>query len=117
MMPDFLEDFFDNPPAASASPSPSCRSTAAGTTVLPSAVIWSDWPASPPSLRDENRFRRTQRGVDLPPRRGETIEEYRQRMRERYATDPEYRERRRVSLREGRRQRYATDPDYREQFF
>ena len=51
----------------------------------------------------------------MPPRRGETIEEYRQRMRERYATDSEYRERKRVSLREARRQRYAIDPDYREQ--
>ena len=51
----------------------------------------------------------------MPPRRGETIEEYRKRMRERYATDPEYRERRRGPLRERRRERYAIDPEYREQ--
>ena len=50
----------------------------------------------------------------MPPRRGETIEEYRKRMRERYATDPEYRERRRGPLRERRRERYAVNPEYRE---
>src|SRR5712675_1230886 len=55
------------------------------------------------------------RAFDMPPRRGETIEEYRKRMRERYATDPEYRERRRGPLRERRRERYAVDPEYREQ--
>src|SRR6267154_1169561 len=54
------------------------------------------------------------RAFDMPPRRGETIEEYRKRTRERYATDPEYRERRRGPLRERRRERYAIDPEYRE---
>ena len=49
----------------------------------------------------------------MAPRRGETIEEYRKRMRDRYATDPEYRERRRGPLRERRRERYAVDPECR----
>jgi flagellum-specific peptidoglycan hydrolase FlgJ len=52
----------------------------------------------------------------MTPRKGETPEEFRARLRARYATaDPEYRERLLARQRERRRQRYATDPVYREQ--
>ena len=50
------------------------------------------------------------------PRKGETQEEFRARQRARYAAaDPEYRERRLARQRERRRQRYGSDPVYREQ--
>src|SRR5689334_6986565 len=52
----------------------------------------------------------------MTPRKGETPEEFRARQRARYAAaDPENRERRLARQRERRRQRYATDPVYREQ--
>ena len=52
----------------------------------------------------------------MTPRKGETPEEFRARQRARYAAaDPEYLERRLARQRERRRQRYATDPVYREQ--
>ena len=52
----------------------------------------------------------------MTPRKGETPEEFRARQRARYAAaDPEYRERLLARQRERRRQRYATDPVYREQ--
>jgi flagellum-specific peptidoglycan hydrolase FlgJ len=53
---------------------------------------------------------------DMTPRKGETPEEFRARQRARYAAaDPEYRDQRLARQRERRRQRYATDPVYREQ--
>jgi hypothetical protein len=52
----------------------------------------------------------------LTPRKGETPEAFRARQRARYAAaDPEYQEQRLARQRERRRQRYATDPVYREQ--
>ena len=52
----------------------------------------------------------------MTPRKGETPEEFRARQRARYAAaDPEYRERLLAQQRERRRQRYTTDPVYREQ--
>jgi flagellum-specific peptidoglycan hydrolase FlgJ len=52
----------------------------------------------------------------MTPRKGETPEEFRARQRARYAAaDPEYRQRLLARQRERRRQRYATDPVYREQ--
>ena len=52
----------------------------------------------------------------MTPRKGETPEEFRARQRARYAAaDLEYREQRLARQRERRRQRYATDPVYREQ--
>ena len=51
----------------------------------------------------------------MTPRKDETPEEFRARLRARYAAaDPEYRERRLARQRERRRQRYASDPVYRE---
>jgi hypothetical protein len=48
----------------------------------------------------------------MTPRKGETPEEFRARLRARYAAaDPEYRER----LLARQRERYTTDPVYREQ--
>jgi len=53
---------------------------------------------------------------DMTPRKDETPDEFRARLRARYAAaDPEYRERRLARQRERRRRRYATDPVYREQ--
>jgi flagellum-specific peptidoglycan hydrolase FlgJ len=53
----------------------------------------------------------------MTPRKDETPEEFRARQRARYAAaDPEYRERLLARQRERRRDRYATDPVYREQF-
>jgi hypothetical protein len=52
----------------------------------------------------------------MTPRKGETPDEFRARQRAWYAVaDPEYREGRLARQRERRRQRYATDPVYREQ--
>jgi flagellum-specific peptidoglycan hydrolase FlgJ len=52
----------------------------------------------------------------MTPRNGETPEEFRARLRARYAAaDPEYRERLLARQRERRRQGYTTDPLYREQ--
>jgi hypothetical protein len=52
------------------------------------------------------------------PRKGETQEQCRERenvrRRERYATDPEYRERTLGRTLERKRERYARDPEYRE---
>jgi flagellum-specific peptidoglycan hydrolase FlgJ len=52
------------------------------------------------------------------PRKGETQEQCQERenvrRRERYATDPEYRERTLGRTLERKRERYATDPEYRE---
>jgi hypothetical protein len=53
---------------------------------------------------------------EMTPRKDETPEEFRARLRARYAAaDPEYQERRLARQRERRRRRYATDPVYREQ--
>src|SRR5437762_4173181 len=52
----------------------------------------------------------------MTPRKGETPEEFRARERAWYAAaDPVYREKRLARQRERRRQRYTTDPVYREQ--
>jgi hypothetical protein len=52
----------------------------------------------------------------MTPRKDETSEEFRARVRARYAAaDPEYRQTRLARQRERRRHRYATDPVYREQ--
>lgn len=52
----------------------------------------------------------------MTPRKHETPEEFRARQRARYAAaDPEYRETRLARARERRRDRYASDPVYREQ--
>jgi flagellum-specific peptidoglycan hydrolase FlgJ len=54
---------------------------------------------------------------EMTPRKDETPAEFRARLRAQYAAaDPEYRERLLARQRERRRQRYATDPVYREQF-
>jgi flagellum-specific peptidoglycan hydrolase FlgJ len=56
------------------------------------------------------------RASDMTPRKDETPEEFRARLRARYAAaDPEYRESRLARQREHRRRRYTTDPVYREQ--
>ena len=53
---------------------------------------------------------------DMTPRKNETPEAFRARLRARYAAaSPEYREKRLARQRERRRLRYATDPVYREQ--
>src|ERR1051326_2971701 len=52
----------------------------------------------------------------MTPRKGETPEEFRARLRARYAAaDPEYRERRLARQPEQGRRRYATDAVYREE--
>jgi hypothetical protein len=67
-------------------------------------------------IRDQGNRDDAAGAADMRPRKGETPEEFRARLRARYAAaDPEYRESRLGRQRERRRLRYATDPVYREE--